>query len=157
MNNINLNQAVASLHDHFKTSCEKMIIDKESSQYNGCSFLLVYPDNRQLQTIFRTAKITPTKTGQFVTLWKRPTTKSPIQPFDQDDEFDQVIILVKNADQMGYFVFDKTILAEKVIISISGSGGKRAIRVYPPWDIADNKQAISIQNWQIQYFHKIPA
>ena len=152
MNNINLNQAVASLHDHFKTSCEKMIIDKESAQYNGCSFLLVYPDNRQLKTIFRTAKITPTKTGQFVTLWKRPTNKSPIQPFDEDDEFDQVIILLKHADQMGYFIFDKKILAEKDIISTAGIGGKRAIRVYPPWDMADNKQAINTQKWQTQYF-----
>ena len=156
MNDLSLHQAVAALEGHLiKISYQTMIIDKESAQYNGCSFLLTYPDNRQLQIIFRTAKITPTKTGQFVTLWKRSTNKSPIQPFDKEDQFDQVIIFVKNVNHMGYFIFDKAILAEKDIISISGSGGKRAIRVYPPWDIANNKQALNTQKWQTKYFHKI--
>jgi hypothetical protein len=41
---------------------------------------------------------------------------------------------------------------EKGIISSNGKEGKRGIRVYPPWDIATNRQAIKTQNWQTNYF-----
>ncbi|MEO5562055.1 MAG: MepB family protein, partial [Chitinophagaceae bacterium] len=48
------------------------------------------------------------------------------------------------------------ILADKGIISQNGrSSGKRGIRVYPPWDIVSNKQAIMTQGWQTKYFMTI--
>jgi MepB protein len=37
-----------------------------------------------LRVQYRVAKITPTKVGQFVTLWKR-VGRGPIQPFDLSD------------------------------------------------------------------------
>ena len=41
-------------------------------------------------------------------------------------------------------------------MSIKGQGGKRAIRVYPPWDNELNKQAQKTQAWQLNYFLEIP-
>ena len=47
------------------------------------------------------------------------------------------------------------ILINKEIVS-DKKEGKRAIRVYPPWDIAINKQAQKTQKWQLNYFLEIP-
>jgi hypothetical protein len=33
--------------------------------------------------------------------------------------------------------------------------GKRGIRVYPPWSLTTNKQAIKTQSWQTKYFLEI--
>ncbi|HQE35321.1 MAG TPA: MepB family protein, partial [Flavobacterium alvei] len=49
----------------------------------------------------------------------------------------------------------KKVLVEKGIITQNGKSGKRGIRVYPPWDIPQNKQAEKTQNWQINYFLNI--
>ena len=32
------------------------------------------------------------------------------------------------------------------------STGKRALRVYPPWDASTSRQAQRTQAWQLQYF-----
>jgi hypothetical protein len=48
--------------------------------------------------------------------------------------------------------FLKSVLADKGIITKNGKEGKRGIRVYPPWDIATNKQAEKTQSWQTKYF-----
>lgn len=128
--------------DHFAA-------EAESKKYAAAEFKM-----NDLNIKFRVAKITPTKVGQFVTLWKR-IGKGPIQPFDMADPFDLFVISVRTADDFGQFVFPKTVLHEKGIISKDGKGGKLAIRVYPPWYVADNKQAISTQKWQLLYFFKI--
>jgi hypothetical protein len=57
-------------------------IESESAEYGACTFVL-----NGLSICFRIAKITPKKTGQFVTLWKRMG-KSSIQPFDLSDSID---------------------------------------------------------------------
>lgn len=119
---------------------------EDNAEYGACTFIL---NNRLIH--FRTAKITPTKTGQFVTLWKR-TGNSPIQPFDVNDSFDFFIINVKSNNHRGQFIFSKNILLKKGIISQNQKGGKRAIRVYPPWDQTTNSQAIKTQKWQLDYF-----
>jgi hypothetical protein len=41
------------------------------------------------------------------------------------------------------------------ILSDNIKEGKRAIRVYPPWDKAENKQAIKTQAWQLLYFLEV--
>jgi hypothetical protein len=46
----------------------------------------------------------------------------------------------------------KSVLVHKGIISQNGKGGKRGIRVYPPWDNVMNKQAEKTQSWQTKYF-----
>lgn len=122
------------------------IAEPESTEYGACSFEL-----NNLSVRFRVSKITPTKIGQFVTLWKR-TGKGPIEPFDMVDDLDLVIISAMHEANFGQFIFPKSVLIEKGILSIKGKGGKRAIRVYPPWDIAINKQAQKTQQWQLNYF-----
>lgn len=121
----------------------------ESAEYNACYFTL-----NNLQVRFRTAKITPTKTGQFVTLWKRQTT-GIIAPFDAADLVDLVIISVRKEHQFGQFVFPKSVLCKQGILTFNGKEGKRGFRVYPPWDETTNKQAIKTQNWQLNYFLEV--
>ncbi len=121
-------------------------LNSESVEYGACSFGL---NGKIIQ--HRVSKITPTKTGQFVTIWKR--NKDGITaPFDISDDMDFIIITTKSGDNFGQFVFPKSVLADKGIITRNGKEGKRGIRVYPPWDIATNKQAEKTQSWQTKYF-----
>ena len=122
------------------------IAEFESAEYGAYSFEL-----NNLSVRFRVSKITPTKIGQFVTLWKR-TGKGPIEPFDNTDVLDLIIISARHETNLGQFIFPKSVLIEKGILSLNGKGGKRAIRVYPPWDSAINKQAQKTQKWQLNYF-----
>ena len=59
------------------------------------------------------------------------------------------------AQQFGQFVFPKSVLWQKGLVSKDGNGGKRAMRVYPPWAIADSVQAKKTQAWQLLYFAEI--
>jgi hypothetical protein len=90
-----------------------------------------------------------------VTLWKR-IEKGPIQPYDVCDPFDFFIVSTRKDDRFGQFVFPKSVLCEQGIISKDKKGGKRAIRVYPPWDKVINRQAQNTQKWQMAYFLEIP-
>jgi hypothetical protein len=124
------------------------ILEPESSEYGACTFVL-----NNLNIRYRTAKITPTKTGQFVTLWKR-INQGPIQPFDSNDPIDLFIISTRKEDHFGLFIFPKSVLITKEIVS-DKKEGKRAIRVYPPWDVTTSKQAQKTQKWQLDYFLEI--
>jgi hypothetical protein len=119
----------------------------ESAEYGACRFGL---DGQTI--VFRVAKTTPTKMGQFVTLWKRPTPASEIAPLDTGDGIAFAVVSVADAKRRGQFVFDRKILAAKGVMSVDGAGGKRAIRVYPPWVTPVAKQAIRTQQWQLKYF-----
>ncbi|WP_291287429.1 MepB family protein [Flavobacterium sp.] len=123
--------------------------EAESSDYDAYRFQF-----NQKQICYRTAKITPTKTGQFVTLWKRNAT-GIIEPFDFSDSIDFVIVSVRKDGLFGQFVFPKTVLLEKGIFTTPTKEGKRATRVYPPWDETTSKQAQKTQQWQLNYFHAI--
>ncbi len=124
----------------------KFAEEAESREYGACTFEL-----NGLRIKFRTAKITPTKNGQFVTLWKR-IGFGPIMPYEETDPIDFFIISVRAAGHFGQFIFPKTILCEKGIVSTPKKEGKRAMRIYPPWDKADNSQAKRTQHWQLLYF-----
>lgn len=137
------------VHDPLEFALENLSVEKESQEYNACRFLL-----NENMIISRTAKVTPTKIGQFVTLWKR-NGDGPIQPFSTSDDFDLVIINTHFKDQFGQFVFPKSLLKTKGILSTSLKEGKRGFRVYPPWDKATSKQALTTQKWQIEYFLKM--
>jgi hypothetical protein len=126
-----------------------LVQEKESQEYSACTF-----DMNNHKIVFRVAKITPTKTGQFVTLWKR-IGNGPIMPFDMNDPFDRVIISVRQNQRLGQFVFPKSVLYEKGFVSKDGKGGKRAMRIYSSWDAADSKQAQKTQAWQSQYFFEV--
>jgi hypothetical protein len=124
------------------------IPELESSEYGACTFVL-----NNLNIRYRTAKITPTKIGQFVTLWKR-INQGPIQPFDSNDPIDLFIISTRKDDHFGLFIFPKSVLIAKEIVS-DKKEGKRAIRVYPSWDVTTSKQAQKTQKWQLDYFLEI--
>ena len=121
-------------------------LNTESVEYGACSFEL---NGKAIQ--FRVSKITPTKTGQFVTIWKRNHDRIT-QPFDISDNLDFIIIASRGQNNVGQFIFPKSVLADKGIITRNGKIGKRGIRVYPPWDKVNNKQAEKTQSWQIRYF-----
>ena len=129
--------------------CIDIVPSVESKDYGACTFTLGYKN-----IIFRVAKKTPTKVGQFVTFWKR-IGSGPIMPYDCADSFDFFVVSVRSGKNFGQFVFPKHILWEKGVISKERKGGKRAIRVYPPWDTTDNAQAIKTQAWQQNYFFEI--
>jgi hypothetical protein len=157
---INNKTSINTLHNEQKLAKELIyakcgfdftnaILHKESMEYGACSFEL---DGKKIQ--YRVAKITPTKTGQFVTIWKR--NKDGITaPFDILDPIDFIIISARKDDNFGQFIFPKSVLFKEGILSGNNKKGKRGIRVYAPWDLAENKQAIITQQWQIAYFLEI--
>lgn len=100
---------------------------------------------------YRKAKITPTKTGQFVTLWKR-NKQGITEPFSVNDNFDLYLIVTRQNTSFGVFIFPKMALYENKILSDKNKDGKRGIRVYPTWNITTNKQAQKTQTWQANYF-----
>ena len=120
--------------------------NSESIEYGACSFEL---DGMTIQ--HRVSKITPTKTGQFVTIWKR-NKEGITRPFSISDDLDFIIITSKSDNHFGQFIFPKSVLLDKGIITRNDKEGKRGIRVYPPWDIVTNKQAEKTQLWQTKYF-----
>ena len=127
------------------------VAEAESTEYGAYTFKL-----NDLSIRFRVAKITPTKTGQFVTLWKR-SAEGITQPYDASDAVDFFVICVRTSDYFGQFVFPKSILCEKGVFSVNNKGGKRGIRVYPPWDKTTSKQAHKTQEWQVKYFLEMPS
>ena len=100
---------------------------------------------------YRASKITPTKSGQFVTVWKR-NGQGITEPFSVSDLFDFIFVTSRAGDNLGQFIFPKSVLAEKGVVTVKGKGGKRGIRVYPPWDEPLSKQAAMTQHWQTPYF-----
>ncbi|MGK2864703.1 MAG: MepB family protein [Chitinophagaceae bacterium] len=123
----------------------------ESQAYGACSFEL-----NGLRVEHRASKITPAKTGQFVTIWKR--SKDGITtPFDVADGIDFVIITSRKGENLGQFIFPKAVFADQGIFAQNGKGGKRGIRVYPPWDKTHSKQAERTQSWQAKYFLNIQS
>lgn len=120
--------------------------ETESNEYSACTFLL---NNKKIK--FRSAKITPTKTGAFVTLWKRDRAGITC-PHDDTDPFEFYVIGVRNKKVWGQFVFPKAVLLKNSILSTQGKEGKRGFRVYPDWDKVENKQAEKTQKWQSEFF-----
>jgi len=133
-------------YDKYGLSIAQLVINPESKEYEACSFLL-----NEKKVVYRQAKITPTKAGQFVTVWKRNAV-GITAPFDSDDSVDFIVITVKTDTQLGQFIFPKAILITKGILTYNGKDGKRGMRVYPPWDFVSSKQAMQTQSWQTDYF-----
>ncbi|KOV58154.1 MepB domain containing protein [Streptomyces sp. MMG1121] len=131
-------------------TCSQPVPEMESAEYGACELTL-----DGLSVRFRVAKTTPTKVGQFVTVWKRSAT-GPIQPFDAEDPVDLFVISTREGERFGQFVFPRDVLRERDIVATNGSGGKRAFRVYPPWVATTNRQARSTQTWQAKHFLQLP-
>ncbi|CAD0005103.1 MepB family protein [Flavobacterium salmonis] len=137
------------VYDYCNLECTQPQPEAESTEYSAYRFEI-----NKKTICYREAKITPTKTGQFVTLWKR-NISGTIEPFDFSDTIDFVIISVRKENSFGQFIFPKAILLEKGIFSTATKEGKRATRVYPPWDVTTSKQAQKTQKWQLDYFLEI--
>lgn len=147
--NSNLKQIKREVYDKCHLEISDLKLEPESKLYDACQFKL---NGRSV--ISRTAKITPKKAGQFVTCWKRYGS-GPIEPFDENDAIDFYAVIVQTEQALGQFVFPKSILVEKGIISTHLKEGKRAFRVYPNWDTPKSKQAQRTQKWQLEYFYEI--
>jgi hypothetical protein len=134
------------LYDKCLFDFSNLALNSESKEYSACTFKL----NHQ-KIIYRASKITATKTGQFVSVWKR-NESGITEPYDFGDPFDFIIITCIKEKQLGQFIFSKQTLAEQGIINYNGNHGKRGLRIYPPWDEAENKQAMKTQQWQKEFF-----
>lgn len=147
MENNNLKIFQELLYKYYQLDIKSLIFDRESNEYGACKFRV-----NGLQILYRASKITPTKIGQFVTVWKRSENKL-IAPYSIKDNLDYLIISTQKLERLGYFIFPSSILFMKDIFANQyGKGGKRGFRIYPVWDIPTNKQAIQSQNWQTKYF-----
>ncbi|WP_447522890.1 MepB family protein [Salinibacterium sp. NYA9b] len=122
--------------------------------------LVVEPDNAEYEAVttlpaatrFRVAKLTPTKPGFFVTVWRRDT-DGTTQPFPSDDGTQHLVVVTRDSNGFGAFVFPLSVLIVRGIVSDGGRGGKRGFRVYPPWADTCNRQAQNTQQWQCEHFH----
>ncbi|CAI1042067.1 MepB family protein [Serratia ficaria] len=121
--------------------------EAESCEYGACQL-----EVEGKRALFRVANTTPTKLGQFVTIWKRPQVQDEIMPIDFDDGIEFVLVSVFDHTHRGIFIFNRHVLAKKGVMSVKGKEGKRAIRVYAPWVKPIVKQAITTQKWQLQHF-----
>ncbi|MET9659339.1 MepB family protein [Streptomyces sp. NPDC006510] len=127
--------------------CTRPVPEAESVEYGAHGFTV---DGSAVR--FRVARTTPTKAGQFVTVWKRSAGGEPIRPYDSVDPVDLFVISTRDTGGFGQFVFPRDVLRERDIVSTGGSGGKRAFRVYPPWVTTSGRQAGRTQEWQVEYF-----
>ncbi|MGV9003824.1 MepB family protein [Flavobacterium sp.] len=125
------------------TNCQP---ERESQDYCAHTF-----NANNYQVKFRLAKITPTKTGQFVTLWKR-NPSGTTTPHALSDPIDFYIIATRKDTKFGLFIFPQFILHQQGILSEASNDGKRGFRVYPTWDETTSKQARKTQLWQTRYF-----
>ena len=145
----NLPQIIHEVYNKCALEVSKFKLEQESKEYDACRFQL-----NGLNIISRNAKITPKKVGQFVTFWKR-NGNNPIEPFHETDRIDFYTVNVRTETEFGQFVFPRSVLIKKGIISTERKEGKRAFRVYPDWDIPKNKKAEQTQKWQLEYFYEI--
>lgn len=142
--------AKALVYDPCGFTCSQPVPEAESAAYAAHAFTL---DGLSIR--FRAAKTTPTKVGQFVTVWKR-SPGGPIQPFDATDPVDLFVISTHDQHHLGQFVIPTDALRRHGVVSANGSGGKRAFRVYPPWVTTTSRQAGTAQAWQLDYFLHVP-
>ncbi|MFJ2936691.1 MepB family protein [Streptomyces sp. NPDC087219] len=134
-------------------ACSQTVPEPESADYAAHALTV---GGRSVR--FRVARTTPTKVGQFVTVWKR-TPAGPIAPFDTADGIDLVVVSCRDdqeAGRFGQFVFPVGALRRHGVVSENGAGGKRGFRVYPPWVTTTNSQAARTQTWQRDHFLYVP-
>lgn len=144
-----LQQIKTEIYDKCALEISEFSAEVESKKYGACRFQL-----NGLHVLSRNAKITPKKVGQFVTFWKRDG-NGTIEPFDEKDLIDFYVVNVRKDNNFGQFVFPKSLLMHKGIITTQQKEGKRAFRVYPDWDTVISKQAARTQKWELPYFYQI--
>lgn len=131
----------STLFNAFGVNIANICREEETGDYCGYNFQL-----GSFHIKYRKGKVTPKKIGQFVALWKR-STEEKTEPYHIDDNFDFYLVETEHEHNRGCFMFPKTILSDKQILSVEGKEGKRGFRVYPIWDFPESKQAISTKTW----------
>jgi hypothetical protein len=126
--------------------CADLSAEAESAAYGAHVFRL---DGAGVRA--RVAKLTPTKNGLFVTVWKR-LAGGPIQPFDRSDGIDFLVVTAREGPHSGHFAFPGEVLHRRGIVGSAAGEGKRAFRVYPPWTVTESAQAARTAAWQRPYF-----
>ncbi len=148
-----LKQIIPLINNFLAIDTSSVITDyqgfSEKNEYDACSFKL---ENKRI--IYRKAKITPKKIGQFIAIWKR-NPQGTTEPYAMNDDFDYMVIACESGSHKGVFIFSKEVLSNLGIISTNLKEGKRGMRVYPTWDEPTNKQAINTQNKQRSSFRAI--
>lgn len=134
-------------------ACSAPRADAESVEYGAHAF-----EVNGRNAVFRVARTTPKKAGQFVTLWQRttPDGRGPIRPYDSSESVDLFMVSVRGDAALGLFVFPQDVLVARGVVSRGFIGGKRAIRVYPPDSEPTNKTAESTQRWQLEHYFPVP-
>lgn len=126
--------------------CSALSPEVESAAYGAHEFRL---DGAAVRA--RVAKLTPTKNGLFVTVWKR-LGDGPIQPFDSGDGIDFIVVTAREGAHFGHFAFPADVLRRRGIVASATGAGKRAFRVYPPWTVTGSPQASRTAAWQRPHF-----
>jgi hypothetical protein len=124
---------------------KNIILHETNKDYNACEFTL---NNKKY--CFRTGKITPTKIGHFVSLWKYIDDVN--SPYSANDNFDYYIFDVRENNKFGQFIFPKNILVKNKILTDNKNIGKLGFRLYAPWCDTENNTAKKTQKWQVEYF-----
>lgn len=102
----------------------------------------------------RTARITPTKPGAFVAVWKRGESGST-RPFTADESMSGLLVFVEELERFGVFQFTAAHLISLGYVSSDLYPGKRGFRVYPAWCTDLNSQASRTQRAQGAAFSEL--
>jgi hypothetical protein len=133
-------------------ACSEPDAEAESKEYGAHAF-----EVNGSKAVFRIARTTPKKAGQFVTLWQRAAPDGgPIRPFDSSDGIGLFAVSVRGETGPGQFVFPQAALIVHDVVSQDFLGGKRAMRVYLPWSEPSSRTAVATQRWQSEHFCPIP-
>ncbi|MGO4272884.1 MepB family protein, partial [Paenibacillus sp. TAF58] len=92
------------VYDACGFDCSPPVLEEQNAEYGAYLFHI-----NSLFIRFRIAKITPTKVGQFVTLWHR-IEDGTIQPYDVSDPVDYFVISTRQGTNFGQFIFPKHVL-----------------------------------------------
>ena len=137
---------VKEIYNQVGCQMQNISVDVESKNYWGMTFLF---NNQNI--CFRKAKITSKKQGQFVAVSKR-VLDGQTRPYNNHDNIDVLVIHVEVEGSIGQFIFTKNVCNKYGIFSTGTEQGKRGLRIHPPWDLVDNKQAKKTQKWQSDHF-----
>lgn len=136
--NIKISKSILSSYFNQNFSDDNLIIEKYNQEYAALSC-------NSLSFRSRLAKKTPNKKGYFLTIWIKNEDNNN-RPFNKEESPEFLLVIIKDENKEGIFMFPKDVLANKGIIS-DAKRGKMAFRVYPSWEVGLNTTARKTQEW----------